>query len=47
MNTNFNFSFLNIKEQKNYISKPLRKHYLLPEIEEQFYTNGSVGKIKI
>ena len=25
----------------------LRKQYLLPEIEEQFYAHGSIGKIKI
>jgi hypothetical protein len=25
----------------------LRKQYLLPEIEEQFYKHGSIGRIKI
>ena len=43
----FNLSLKKIAEKIGHGSATLRKHYLLPEIEENFYANGSVGKIKV
>lgn len=43
----FNLSLKKVSEKIGHGSATLRKHYLLPEIEENFYSNGSVGKIKI
>ena len=43
----FNESLRKIGAKIGHGSATLRKQYLLPEIEEQFYKNGSVGKIKI
>ena len=43
----FNLSLKKIAEKIGHGSATLRTHYLLPEIEEQFYSHGSVGKIKV
>ncbi len=43
----FNLCLKKVSSKIGHGSATLRKHYLLPEIEEQFYINGSVGKIKI
>ena len=43
----FNLSLKKVSEKIGHGSATLRKHYLLPEIEGNFYLNGSVGKIKI
>jgi hypothetical protein len=43
----FNLSLKKIAEKIGHGSATLRGQYLLPEIEENFYANGSVGKIKI
>jgi DNA topoisomerase-1 len=43
----FNAALRKIAERIGHGSITLRKHYLLPEIEENFYRTGSVGRIKI
>lgn len=43
----FNLSLKKIAEKIGHGSATLRGQYLLPEIEENFYANGSVGKIKV
>lgn len=43
----FNLSLKKIASKIGHTSSTLRKHYLLPEIEDNFYSNGSVGKIKL
>jgi len=43
----FNQALRKIAERIGHGAPTLRKHYLLPEIEENFYKTGSVGKIKI
>jgi DNA topoisomerase IB len=43
----FNLSLKKISQKIGHLANTLRTHYLLPEIEENFYANGSVGKIKI
>lgn len=43
----FNQALRKIAEKIGHGSPTLRKHYLLPEIEENFYKTGSVGRIKI
>jgi DNA topoisomerase-1 len=43
----FNLSLKKVSQKIGHSSATLRKHYLLPEIEENFYAKGSVGKIKI
>lgn len=43
----FNLSLKKVAEKIGHGAPTLRKHYLLPEIEENFYSKGSVGKIKI
>jgi len=43
----FNASLRKVGKKIGHGAATLRKHYLLPEIEENFYTHGSVGRIKI
>lgn len=43
----FNQALRKIAERIGHGAPTLRKHYLLPEIEENFYKTGSVGRIKI
>lgn len=43
----FNTALRKIAERIGHGAPTLRKHYLLPEIEENFYKTGSVGRIKI
>ena len=43
----FNLSLKKVAEKIGHGASTLRIHYLLPEIEENFYTNGSTGKIKV
>jgi len=43
----FNASLRKIGEKVGHGAATLRKHYLLPEIEETFYKYGSLGRIKI
>ena len=43
----FNLCLKKVSSKIGHGSATLRKHYLLPEIEENFYSKGSVGKIKI
>ena len=43
----FNASLRKIGEKIGHGAATLRKHYLLPEIEETFYKHGSLGRIKI
>lgn len=43
----FNLSLKKVSQKIGHSSATLRKHYLLPEIEENFYSKGSVGKIKL
>jgi len=43
----FNSSLRKISAKVGHTPATLRTHYLLPEIEENFYKYGSIGKIKI
>jgi DNA topoisomerase-1 len=43
----FNLCLKKVSEKIGHSSATLRKHYLLPEIEENFYSRGSIGKIKL
>lgn len=43
----FNQVIKKVSEKVGHGAPTLRKHYLLPEIEEIFYKTGSVSKIKI
>jgi len=43
----FNLCLKKISQKIGHSSATLRKHYLLPEIEENFYSKGSLGKIKV
>ena len=43
----FNAALRKIGEKVGHGAATLRKHYLLPEIEETFYKHGSIGRIKI
>jgi DNA topoisomerase-1 len=43
----FNEALRKIGAKVGHGAPTLRKHYLLPEIEETFYKNGSIGRIKI
>jgi len=43
----FNEALRKIGSKVGHGAPTLRKHYLLPEIEEHFYKYGSVGRIKI
>jgi DNA topoisomerase-1 len=43
----FNAALRKIGEKVGHGAATLRKHYLLPEIEEAFYKHGSIGRIKI
>lgn len=43
----FNQALRKIAERIGHGAPTLRKHYLLPEIEENFYKTGSAGRIKI
>jgi len=43
----FNEALRKIGAKVGHGAPTLRKHYLLPEIEEQFYKYGSIGRIKI
>jgi DNA topoisomerase-1 len=43
----FNEALRKIGAKVGHGAPTLRKHYLLPEIEEQFYRYGSIGRIKI
>jgi hypothetical protein len=43
----FNQALRKIAEKIGHGAPTLRKHYLLPEIEENFYKTGSVGRVKI
>ena len=43
----FNAALRKIAERIGHGAPTLRKHYLLPEIEENFYRTGSIGRIKL
>lgn len=43
----FNEQLRKVAEKIGHGPATLRKHYLLPEIEQHFYKTGSVGRIKI
>jgi hypothetical protein len=43
----FNEALRNVAERIGHLPTTLRKHYLLPEIEEEFYRTGKVTKVKI
>lgn len=43
----FNQALKKVASKIGHGAPTLRKQYLLPEIEEQFYAKGSIGKIKI
>jgi DNA topoisomerase-1 len=43
----FNAALKKIGEKIGHLPSTLRKHYLLPEIEESFYKHGSIGRINI
>lgn len=43
----FNEALRKVAKKIGHGPATLRKQYLLPEIEEQFYAKGSIGKIKI
>ena len=43
----FNLSLKKVSCKIGHSATTLRTHYLLPEIEENFYKSGSVGRIKI
>jgi DNA topoisomerase-1 len=43
----FNLCLKKIAEKIGHGANTLRTHYLLPEIEENFYSLGSTGKIKV
>jgi len=43
----FNLCLKKVSEKIGHSSATLKKHYLLPEIEDNFYLKGSVGKISI
>jgi DNA topoisomerase IB len=43
----FNLSLKKVSSKIGHSAHTLRTHYLLPEIEENYYSRGSVGKIKI
>lgn len=45
--TVFNAALRKVAQKIGHGPATLRKQYLLPEIEEQFYAKGSIGKIKI
>lgn len=45
--TVFNAALRKVAQKIGHGPSTLRKQYLLPEIEEQFYAKGSIGKIKI
>lgn len=42
----FNELLRKVAEKIGHLPSTLRKHYLLPEIEENFYKHGSIGRIK-
>jgi hypothetical protein len=43
----FNEALRKVSSKIGHGPATLRKQYLLPEIEEQFYKHGSIGRIKI
>lgn len=43
----FNRLLRKVAKEIGHLPSTLRNHYLLPEIEENFYSYGSVGRIKI
>ncbi|MEY4572872.1 MAG: hypothetical protein RLZ10_2129 [Bacteroidota bacterium] len=43
----FNVALRKIAEKIGHLPGTLRKHYLLPEIEDSFYSKGSVSRIKL
>ena len=43
----FNDALRNVAARIGHLPTTLRKHYLLPEIEEEFYRTGKIKKIKI
>jgi len=43
----FNQALRKIAERIGHGAPTLRKHYLLPEIEENFYRTGSIGRVKL
>ena len=43
----FNLVLKNVSSKIGHGASTLRKQYLLPEIEQQFYAHGSIGRIKI
>ena len=43
----FNDALRNVAQRIGHLPTTLRKHYLLPEIEEEFYRRGKVTKVKI
>ena len=44
--TKFNELLRKVAEQIGHLPTTLRKHYLLPEIEENFYKSGSIGRVQ-
>lgn len=44
--TKFNELLRKVAEQIGHLPATLRKHYLLPEIEENFYKSGSIGRVQ-
>jgi phosphoribosyl-dephospho-CoA transferase len=43
----FNEALRKVAKEIGHGVPTLRKQYLLPEIEQQFYKHGSIGKIKL
>lgn len=43
----FNKTLRQVASKIGHNAPTLRKHYLLPEIEKQFYETGSIGRLKI
>ena len=44
--TEFNRLLRDVAEQIGHTPATLRKHYLLPEIEKNFYDHGSIGRVQ-
>ena len=44
--TKFNELLKKVAEEIGHLPTTLRKHYLLPEIERNFYSHGSIGRVQ-
>lgn len=44
--TKFNELLKKVAEEIGHLPATLRKHYLLPEIEQNFYAHGSIGRVQ-